>query len=97
MRYDDSPLLLLIKEKFETLSIVPSESQAGALLAGLVLADVPNIGKAVAVIEPLTCLFGGMYLGSLGMILSPVRFSLLSPSPHIFFLVLLLNVPGSKV
>ena len=46
--------------------------EAGALLAGLVLADVPHISKAVAVIEPLTCLFGGMYLGSLGMILSPV-------------------------
>ena len=48
-------------------------SQAGALLAGLVLTDVPNVLKAVSVIEPLTCLFGGMYLGSLGMILSPVR------------------------
>ena len=46
--------------------------EAGALLAGLVLADVPQIGKAVAVMEPLTCLFGGMYLGSLGMILSPL-------------------------
>jgi hypothetical protein len=48
-------------------------AQAGALLAGLILTDVPNVGKAVTVIEPLTCLFGGMYLGSLGMILSPVR------------------------
>jgi Kef-type K+ transport system membrane component KefB len=46
--------------------------EAGALLAGLVLADVPQIGKAVVVMEPLTCLFGGMYLGSLGMILSPL-------------------------
>lgn len=46
--------------------------QAGALLAGLILTDVPNVSKAVTVIEPLTCLFGGMYLGSLGMILSPV-------------------------
>ena len=48
-------------------------AQAGALLAGLILTDVPNVGKAVTIIEPLTCLFGGMYLGSLGMILSPVR------------------------
>jgi hypothetical protein len=45
--------------------------EAGALLAGLIVADVPQVGKAVAVMEPLTCLFGGMYLGSLGMILSP--------------------------
>lgn len=51
----------------------PKKNQAGALLAGSILADVPNVGKAVAVIEPLTCLFGGMYLGSLGMLLSPVR------------------------
>ena len=46
--------------------------EAGALLAGLVLTDTPNISKAVVSIEPLTCLFGGMYMGSLGMILSPV-------------------------
>lgn len=54
-----------------THSFIPIIYQAGALLAGLILADVPNL-KAVAVIEPLTCLFGGMYLGSLGMLLSPV-------------------------
>lgn len=46
--------------------------QAGAVLAGLVLTEAPNVSKAVAAIEPLTSLFGGLYLGSLGMILSPV-------------------------
>lgn len=56
--------------KLNNFSLNPD--QAGALLAGLILSDAKNISKAVAVIEPLTCLFGGMYLGSLGMILSPV-------------------------
>jgi len=46
--------------------------ETGALLAGLVLTDAPNASKALMSIEPLTCLFGGMYMGSLGMILSPV-------------------------
>merc|ERR1711988_1273334 len=42
--------------------------EAGALFAGLVLMDTPHVARAV---EPLTSLFGGMYLASLGMIMSP--------------------------
>lgn len=47
--------------------------QAGALLAGLLMVDSPFAKKAHACMQPLTSLFGGMYLGSLGMIVNPVR------------------------
>lgn len=47
-------------------------NQAGALFAGLLMVDSPFAKKAHACMEPLTSLFGGMYLGSLGMIVSPV-------------------------
>eukprot|EP00615_Pteridomonas_danica_P012317 CAMPEP_0114354110 /NCGR_PEP_ID=MMETSP0101-20121206/19171_1 /TAXON_ID=38822 ORGANISM="Pteridomonas danica, Strain PT" /NCGR_SAMPLE_ID=MMETSP0101 /ASSEMBLY_ACC=CAM_ASM_000211 /LENGTH=568 /DNA_ID=CAMNT_0001495289 /DNA_START=471 /DNA_END=2177 /DNA_ORIENTATION=- len=45
--------------------------EAGALFAGLVLMDTPHVQKAATAVEPLTSLFGGMYLASLGMIMSP--------------------------
>lgn len=47
--------------------------QAGALFAGLLMVDSPYAKKAHACMQPLTSLFGGMYLGSLGMIVNPVR------------------------
>ena len=47
--------------------------QAGALFAGLLMVDSPFAKKAHACMQPLTSLFGGMYLGSLGMIVNPVR------------------------
>uniref|UniRef100_A0A7S2HHK2 Cation/H+ exchanger transmembrane domain-containing protein n=1 Tax=Octactis speculum TaxID=3111310 RepID=A0A7S2HHK2_9STRA len=45
--------------------------EAGALFAGLVLMDTPHVQRAAQAVEPLTSLFGGMYLASLGMIISP--------------------------
>ena len=45
--------------------------EAGALFAGLVLMDTPHVQRAAQAVEPLTALFGGMYLASLGMIMSP--------------------------
>ena len=48
-------------------------AQAGALFAGLLMVDSPFAKKAHACMQPLTSLFGGMYLGSLGMIVNPVR------------------------
>ncbi|CAM9794468.1 unnamed protein product, partial [Hapterophycus canaliculatus] len=45
--------------------------QAGALFAGLLMVDSPFAKKAHACMQPLTSLFGGMYLGSLGMIVNP--------------------------
>lgn len=33
--------------------------------------DTPHVRTAAAAVEPLTALFGGMYLASLGMIMSP--------------------------
>lgn len=36
------------------------------------MADSPFAKRAHACMQPLTSLFGGMYLGSLGMIVSPV-------------------------
>lgn len=45
--------------------------EAGALFAGLVLMDTPHVKRASQAVEPLTLLFGGMYLASLGMIMSP--------------------------
>ncbi|CAB1121126.1 unnamed protein product [Ectocarpus sp. CCAP 1310/34] len=45
--------------------------EAGALFAGLLMVDSPFAQKAHARMQPLTSLFGGMYLGSLGMIVNP--------------------------
>ncbi|CAM9597399.1 unnamed protein product, partial [Scytosiphon promiscuus] len=45
--------------------------EAGALFAGLLMVDSPFAKKAHACMQPLTSLFGGMYLGSLGMIVNP--------------------------
>lgn len=52
---------------------VCSTRQAGALFAGILMMDSPYSKKAYACMQPLTSLFGGMYLGSLGMIVNPVR------------------------
>uniref|UniRef100_A0A7S2WDJ5 Cation/H+ exchanger transmembrane domain-containing protein n=1 Tax=Rhizochromulina marina TaxID=1034831 RepID=A0A7S2WDJ5_9STRA len=46
--------------------------EAGALIAGLVLVDSPHAQRTAQAIEPLASLFGGIYLASLGMIMSPV-------------------------
>lgn len=45
--------------------------EAGALFAGLVLVGTPHVDKAKRAVEPLTALFGGMYLASLGLVASP--------------------------
>jgi len=45
--------------------------EAGALFAGLVLIGTPHVKQAAAAVKPLTSLFGGMYLASLGLIMSP--------------------------
>lgn len=45
--------------------------EAGALFAGLVLVGTPHVEKAKRAIEPLTSLFGGMYIASLGLVASP--------------------------
>ncbi|CAM9182261.1 unnamed protein product [Choristocarpus tenellus] len=45
--------------------------EAGALLAGLLMMDSPFAKKAHGCMQPLTSLFGGMYLGSVGMIANP--------------------------
>lgn len=37
------------------------------------MVDSPYAKKAHDCMQPLTSLFGGMYLGSLGMIVNPVR------------------------
>ncbi|CAN0023217.1 unnamed protein product [Discosporangium mesarthrocarpum] len=45
--------------------------EAGALLAGLLMMDSPLAKNAYGCMQPLTSLFGGMYLGSMGMIANP--------------------------
>lgn len=45
--------------------------EAGALFAGLVLVGTPHVDKAQRAVEPLTSLFGGMYVASLGLVASP--------------------------
>lgn len=45
--------------------------EAGALFAGLVLVGTPHVDKAKRAVEPLTSLFGGMYIASLGLVASP--------------------------
>ena len=45
--------------------------EAGALFAGLVLIGTPHVKQAAQAVKPLTSLFGGMYLASLGLIMSP--------------------------
>jgi len=45
--------------------------EAGAVLAGIALYKSPHVPKVIASIQPITRVFGGMYLTSLGMIISP--------------------------
>ena len=45
--------------------------EAGALFAGLVLVGTPHVDRARRAVEPLTALFGGMYVASLGLVASP--------------------------
>ncbi|KAJ8604826.1 hypothetical protein CTAYLR_001031 [Chrysophaeum taylorii] len=45
--------------------------EAGALFAGLVLVGTPRVDEARRAVEPLTSLFGGMYIASLGLVASP--------------------------
>lgn len=46
--------------------------EAGAVLAGIALFKSPYVPKVLASIQPITSVFGGMYLTSLGMIISPM-------------------------
>mmetsp|Transcript_51160 Transcript_51160/g.59780 ORF Transcript_51160/g.59780 Transcript_51160/m.59780 type:complete len:828 (+) Transcript_51160:265-2748(+) len=45
--------------------------EAGAVLAGIVLLNSPHIPKIRESIKPIKSVFGGMFLTSLGMIISP--------------------------
>ncbi|GMH71519.1 hypothetical protein TrRE_jg12297, partial [Triparma retinervis] len=45
--------------------------EAGALFAGIVLMKSGHLNQVITVIKPITSMFGGMYLTSLGMIISP--------------------------
>lgn len=45
--------------------------EVGAVLAGIILMKSPYVPKVLASIQPITSVFGGMYLTSLGMIISP--------------------------
>jgi Kef-type K+ transport system membrane component KefB len=46
--------------------------EAGSVLAGIALFRSPYVPKVVSSIQPITSVFGGMYLTSLGMIISPM-------------------------
>jgi predicted Kef-type K+ transport protein len=45
--------------------------EAGAVFAGIALFRSPHVPKVILSIQPITSVFGGMYLTSLGMIISP--------------------------
>ena len=45
--------------------------EAGALFAGLVLVGTPHVDRAKRAVAPLAALFGGMYVASLGLVVSP--------------------------
>jgi len=45
--------------------------EAGALFAGIVLTKSQHLNPVLTAIKPITSMFGGMYLTSLGMIISP--------------------------
>mmetsp|Transcript_31587 Transcript_31587/g.46617 ORF Transcript_31587/g.46617 Transcript_31587/m.46617 type:complete len:763 (+) Transcript_31587:140-2428(+) len=45
--------------------------EAGAVLAGVALYRSPYVPKVIESIQPITSIFGGMYMTSLGMIISP--------------------------
>lgn len=59
---------LLVSLMGERIGISP---EAGALLAGLAINDPKTISVAMNAAQPLTSLFGGLYLASLGMLVSP--------------------------
>ncbi|GMI12755.1 hypothetical protein TrLO_g15708 [Triparma laevis f. longispina] len=46
--------------------------ESGALFAGIILMKSPHIAQVLTAIRPVTSVFGGMYLTSLGMIISPL-------------------------
>ncbi len=46
--------------------------EAGALFSGVALMRSEHVGKVLISIRPVTSVFGGMYVTSLGMIISPV-------------------------
>jgi Kef-type K+ transport system membrane component KefB len=45
--------------------------EAGSVLAGIALYKSPHVAKVISSIQSITSVFGGMYLTSLGMIISP--------------------------
>lgn len=59
---------LLIASMSEKLKL---SIEVGAILAGIILMKSPYVPKVLASIQPITSVFGGMYLTSLGMIISP--------------------------
>lgn len=59
---------LLIASMSEKLNL---SIEVGAILAGIILMKSPYVPKVLASIQPITSVFGGMYLTSLGMIISP--------------------------
>jgi len=59
---------LLVSLMSERIGLSP---EAGALLAGLAISDRKTIRAASIATDPLTSLFGGIYLSSLGMLVSP--------------------------
>jgi Kef-type K+ transport system membrane component KefB len=59
---------LLIASMSEKLKL---SIEVGAILAGIILMQSPYVPKVLASIQPITSVFGGMYLTSLGMIISP--------------------------
>ena len=59
---------LLIASMSEKLKL---SIEVGAILAGIILMKSPYVPKVLSSIQPITSVFGGMYLTSLGMIISP--------------------------
>jgi len=59
---------LLIASMSEKLKL---SIEVGAIIAGIILMKSPYVPKVIASIQPITSVFGGMYLTSLGMIISP--------------------------
>ena len=59
---------LLIASMSERLKL---SIEVGAITAGIILMKSPYVPKVLASIQPITSVFGGMYLTSLGMIISP--------------------------
>ena len=59
---------LLIASMSERLKL---SIEVGAIIAGIILMKSPYVPKVLASIQPITSVFGGMYLTSLGMIISP--------------------------